>query len=217
MRYAQGIHTPLMHLTPALLNFSFIDNILLLISVCDLINLDITALETIACTMQLPEHRIEKVGTINNVVFYNDSKATTTASTLAAVEKLCNRSLHLFLGGLSKGVDRAPFIAQLKDKVQHIYCFGREADALYAMCVNNNISTTHHPTLDNAVSTCLSIISPGDCVLLSPSGSSYDLYENYEQRGKHFKELVADYIQKYTSTQIPLCSATADEYTNTNS
>jgi len=199
MRYAENLHTPIMTLTHELLNFSFIDNILLLAAVCDLIHLDATALKTIACTMQLPEHRIEKVGSINTIDFYNDSKATTTASTLAAVEKLHNRPLHLFLGGLSKGVDRAPFITQLKNKTKHIYCFGREADALYAMCINNNIPASQYDTLDGAVHSCLLKVEPGDCVLLSPSGSSYDLYENYEQRGKHFKELIALYIQKNTS------------------
>lgn len=196
MRYTQGVHISLMHLTPALTDLTFIENIVLLTAACDLIHLDVTALETIACTMQLPEHRIEKTGTINTIDFYNDSKATTTASTLAAVEKLHNRPLHLFLGGLSKGVDRAPFIAQLKNTVKHIYCFGREADALYTMCAYNNIPTSQHTTLDNAVHSCLLAIQPGDCVLLSPAGSSYDLYKNYEQRGKHFKELVTLYIQK---------------------
>ena len=114
MRYTQGIHTQITKLTAALHNLSFIDNILLLVAACDLINLDVTALKTIAHTVQLPEHRIEKIATINNIDFYNDSKATTTASTLAAIEKLRNRPLHLFLGGLSKGVDRAPFIHNYK-------------------------------------------------------------------------------------------------------
>jgi UDP-N-acetylmuramoylalanine--D-glutamate ligase len=194
MRYACGIHTHLMALTPALLNLSFIDNILLLAATCDLMLLDITALKTIAHTVQLPEHRVEKVGTYNNVDFYNDSKATTTASTMAAVEKLHNRPLHLFLGGLSKGVDRAPFIAQLRNQVKHIYCFGKEAADLQNICITNQIPANHFTTLDEAVAACTATIKPNDCVLLSPAGSSYDLYENYEQRGKHFKKLIKEYI-----------------------
>jgi UDP-N-acetylmuramoylalanine--D-glutamate ligase len=196
VRYARGIHTPLMPLTQTLLNLSFIDNVLILVSTCDLMQLNPYVLETIATSIKLPEHRIEYSGTINNVSFYNDSKATTTASTLAAIEKLKNRPLHLFLGGLSKGVDRAPFIAQLKDRVKQIYCFGKEADMLYSMCINNAIPATHHATLDEAVDACLSIVQPHDCVLLSPAGSSFDLYENYEHRGNHFKELIAHYIAK---------------------
>lgn len=198
MRYTAGLHTPVMLLTSALLNLSFIDNILLLTAACDLLNINNQALQTIATTVQLPEHRVEKIGNINNIDFYNDSKATTTASTLAAVEKLHNRPLHLFLGGLSKGVDRAPFVAQLKNQVKHIYCFGKEAESLYAMCIANHIAATHCATLSDAVNACTITAQPGDCVLLSPAGSSYDLYENYEQRGKHFKELITHYIRNNT-------------------
>lgn len=195
MRYAHGIHMPLIELTSALLDLSFIDNILILASVCDLMNFDMHALHKIASTTQLPAHRIEKICTFNDVVFYNDSKGTTTVSTLAAVEKLQPNPLHLFLGGLSKGVDRAPFVAQLKNKVKHIYCFGKEADTLLQMCFDNNITATQHENLDDAVNTCMVKIEAGDYVLLSPAGSSFDLYENYEHRGNHFKELIKGTIR----------------------
>ncbi len=197
MRYAQHVHTVIMELTPALIDLTFIDNTLLLAAACDLLNLDITALEKVAHTVQLPEHRVEKVGTLNNIDFYNDSKATTTASTLAAVEKLRNRPLHLFLGGLSKGVDRTPFIQQLHNQVKHIYCFGKEAESLYLMCLAHHIPATQYTTLNEAVLTCTNKMESGDCVLLSPAGSSYDLYDNYEQRGKHFKELIMEYIKNW--------------------
>jgi UDP-N-acetylmuramoylalanine--D-glutamate ligase len=203
IRYAQGTHTPIMQLTPALIDLTFIDNIISLTAVCDLLNLNTTALKAIAHTVQLPEHRIEKIGAINNIDFYNDSKATTTASTLAAVAKLRNRPLHLFLGGLSKGVDRAPFIKQLQRQVKHIYCFGKEAEALYNMCIVNNIPATSFATLNDAVNACTLLTTSGDCVLLSPAGSSYDLYENYEQRGKHFKELVMNFIKNGAHNSTP--------------
>jgi len=195
MRYAHGIHTLVMKLTPALLDLTFLENIVLLIAACDLLKLDSTVLQATAHDVQLPQHRVEKIGTLNNIDFYNDSKATTTASTLAAVDKLYNRPLHLFLGGLSKGVDRAPFIKQLQNKTKHIYCFGKEAEALYNMCLMYQIPATQCTTLDEAVAMCTTTMQSGDCVLLSPAGSSYDLYDNYEQRGKHFKELVMNYIK----------------------
>lgn len=197
MRYAHTVHTPLMMLTPELHNLSFIDNILILVSVCDLMGLDMHALHTIACTTSLPEHRMEYLGIINNVTFYNDSKATTTASTLAAVEKLKHKPLHLFLGGLSKGVDRAPFVAQLKNQVKYVYCFGKEALQLHEMCIKNNISSLYFTTLHEAFIACIHAINDNDCVLLSPAGSSFDLYDNYEKRGEHFKQLVAHYTQRH--------------------
>jgi UDP-N-acetylmuramoylalanine--D-glutamate ligase len=196
MRLADNTNTPLIELTPALQELSFIDNILVIAGICDLMKLDINALHTVASTIKLPAHRVEKIKTINGVTFYNDSKATTTASALAAVEKLNHHPLHLFLGGLSKGVDRAPFVAQLKNKVKYIYCFGKEAQELYTMCKSNDIHAMHFATLDDAVAACTIAVEPHDYVLLSPAGSSFDLYENYEHRGNHFKELVTKYCDK---------------------
>ena len=63
------------------------------------------------------------------------------------------------------------------------------------MCIAHHFPATQYATLNEAVVTCTNIIQSGDCVLLSPAGSSYDLYDNYEQRGKHFKELVINFIQ----------------------
>jgi len=200
MRYEHNVALPLMTITESLLHLSFIDNVVLLVGVCDLMQLNPYALQSIATITELPAHRLEKIGTINNITFYNDSKGTTTVSTLAAIEKLKDRPLHLFLGGLSKGVDRAPFIAQLKNQVKYIYCFGKEAQVLHAICTNNNIPATQHTSLNSAVDTCITKIESGDCVLLSPAGSSFDLYENYEHRGNHFKELVQQFIN---SSHLP--------------
>ena len=69
-----------------------------------------------------------------------------------------------------------------------------------------NIPTTQCTTLNEAVVACTNTIQSGDCVLLSPAGSSYDLYENYEQRGRHFKELIMRFIQRQImiSKKLPL-------------
>jgi UDP-N-acetylmuramoylalanine--D-glutamate ligase len=197
VRYTHTAHVPILTLTPALKNFSFIDNIVLVTAVCDIMNLDNHIIDAVAKNIALPAHRVEHCGRIATIDFYNDSKATTTASTLAAVEKLHNHPLHLFLGGLSKGVDRTFFVGQLKNKVKHIYCFGQEAAQLYDMCKSNDIPAASFATLTEAVAACTNNLMPDDCVLLSPAGSSYDLYENYEHRGNHFKELVREYIKRY--------------------
>ncbi|HMK33206.1 MAG TPA: UDP-N-acetylmuramoyl-L-alanine--D-glutamate ligase, partial [Nitrosopumilaceae archaeon] len=157
--------------------FTFIENILLIISACDILHLNISALHALSNTVTIPEHRLEKCTSFNNIDFYNDSKATTVASSLAAVAQLKTKPLHLFIGGLSKGVDRSSFIAQLKNQVKYIYCFGKEAQILYGLCIQNNIPATQHETLEIAFNSCLSRTQSGDCVLLSPAGSSYDLYE----------------------------------------
>ena len=193
--YARGIDIPLMPLTYEMHALSFIENIIIICAICDAMNLNKEIIQQVATLAHLPAHRLENIGTFNTITFYNDSKATTTASTLAAVQKLKDKPLHLFLGGLSKGVDRAPFVAQLKNNVKHIYCFGKEASELYKMCKNNGIPAMHFATLNDALAACINQIESRDCVLLSPAGSSYDLYENYEVRGNHFKELVEKYIK----------------------
>lgn len=190
MCYSENIYRPIITLNNALLSFSFLENIVLLAAACDLLNLDPALLYHIPSTTQLPEHRLEKVATINGVDFYNDSKSTTTASTLAAVEKFKHRPVHLFIGGLSKGVNREPFIAHLKQYVQYIYCFGKEAAEIYTFCIKNEISAQQFTDLDSAFAACITNIKSGDIVLFSPAGSSYDLYKNYEERGTHFKNLV---------------------------
>lgn len=165
-----------------------------------LASIDFSIVDPMSCQI---EHRIERFATINGITYYNDSKATTTTSTLAAVQKLAtkNSPIILILGGLGKGVDRGPMIKELKKYVKEIVVFGKEADILEKMCKNEDIPCQSFKNLDDAV---LAIISPkkalksnfsakpGDIVVLSPSGSSYDLFKNYEERGKYFKKLVLE-------------------------
>jgi len=178
------------HLTEPLASFSFITNIITIAALSDLLSIDSRIVNRLPSITQLPPHRLEKVATYRGVEFYNDSKSTTIASTNAALNRLHNRSIHLFIGGLSKGVDRTEFIAHLPKNIQHVYCFGQEAPILHKICMNNNITATSHRTLDEAFDVCITRIQENNVVLLSPSGSSYDLYSNYEERGNHFKSLV---------------------------
>lgn len=156
--------------------------------------LDIS-LETVQNNLQetaLPAHRLELVNTINGVNFYDDSKGTTPAATLAAVYKLHanNRPVILILGGLSKGIDRAPLVAQLKDKVSFIYCIGKERVQLGTWCQANGIAHIAIETLDDTFNHFQRTMKPGDQLLLSPAGSSFDQFKDYKDRGDYFKQLV---------------------------
>ena len=139
------------------------------------------------------EHRLEHIAVIKGVVFYNDSKSTIPASTLAAVKNVTAKRIMLFLGGLSKGIDRTPLIAQLANKSIHVFCFGKEAEQLHAICAVNSIPSSSSANLDDAFALCVQTAGSGDCVLFSPAGSSFDLFENYEKRGEKFKQLVNTY------------------------
>lgn len=140
----------------------------------------------------IPAHRLEKVATVNNIHFYDDSKATIPQSTLAAVQQLHDHRLILFLGGVSKGVDRSSLIAQLPSSIKHIFCFGKEADQLHAWCTARQIPASAHATLQEAFDQCIKKAEEHDHVLFSPAGASFDLYSNYQERGNQFKKLVHD-------------------------
>ena len=141
------------------------------------------------------EHRLEKVATINGITFYNDSKSTTPASTLAAVEQLEQKKsrILLFLGGLSKGIDRTDLIRKLKHKNILVLCFGAEAAGLFHLCRSAQMTAFQAQSLKEAFNLAMPLLKPESVALLSPAGSSFDEFKNYEDRGRFFKELIAQY------------------------
>lgn len=161
-------------------------NWLILAAALDLLNITLPVLDTI----EIPDHRLEHIGTARNIAFYNDSKSTIPEATLAAVHKLQPAPIVLFIGGISKGVDRTHFCAKLSDQVKEVICFGAEAHELYHACRLHNIIATTHATLEEAFAYCMQQATAGDIVLFSPAGASFDLFPNYQARGARFKELV---------------------------
>lgn len=146
--------------------------------------------------IKLPSSRLEFIATINETDYYNDSKSTLMQATLAAIESLKNRPIILLLGGISKGVDRTPYIAQLKDKVERIICFGTESNRLAQICNNNGIPNETHKTLETAFISAYKKTLPGKIVILSPGGASFDLFQNYHERGETFKKLLLNLQQQ---------------------
>lgn len=169
---------------------SYLENVIILSAVMHMLHLKLDNFVEVVDQQELPHHRLEKVATINGVDFYNDSKATIPASTLAAIEKIQGKPIILFLGGVSKGVDRSDFVAQLKDKVKFVYCFGKEAEQLKTFCDMSNIPAYAYPTLDKAFNTLPKNMQTNDQVLFSPAGASFDLFADYQKRGEHFIKLV---------------------------
>ena len=146
------------------------------------------------CTsLSIPEHRFERIGTYLGITFYNDSKATISESTLESLARCANKPVILFLGGISKGVDRSSLIKQLPKTCKSVICFGKEADTLQQLCAARGLTSSSHPTLESAWNTCTAQASEGDTVLFSPAGASYDLFKNYEERGNAFKKLVTQF------------------------
>ncbi len=195
-------HTELViaQLSPTVLEITFAQNWLVLCAALHLQGISCAALESWVSEVSLPAHRLEKVATSTGIDFYNDSKATTPQSTLAAVQKLSERPILLFLGGLSKGINRSDLIQALAHRVKTIYCFGKEAPQLAEFCKKYGILCEQFTTLDAAFSAATAQAQAGDQLLFSPAGSSFDLFANYEERGAYFKNLVLAYQQETKKT-----------------
>lgn len=140
---------------------------------------------------KLPAHRAELVRTINGVDFIDDSKSTVVEATLHALA-MNNKPTILLLGGVSKGVCRHKIFQKLKEfaHLKQLIFFGHEAEKLYQQAVFDFKNISSCLNLEEAVELAKKLAVSGDIILFSPSGASFDLFNNYEERGKRFRELI---------------------------
>ena len=136
------------------------------------------------------EHRIEYITEKNGVEFYNDSKATNTDSAIKGLEAM-NRPVVLIGGGYDKKSDYSDWIKAFPGKVKHLITLGETADRIIETCEANSFKNYQKAsTLEEAVQLAYDKAEPGDSILLSPACASWDMFENFEQRGNMFKEYV---------------------------
>jgi len=133
------------------------------------------------------EHRLELVTAINGVAFYNDSKATNVDATMKALESFPGK-IHLILGGKDKGSDYSVLNPLLRERTKRAYLIGAAAEKIAAQ-IQGAVPLVRSGTLDRAVRQAFEAAAPGDVVLLAPACASFDQFENYEHRGRVFKEL----------------------------
>ncbi len=134
---------------------------------------------------ELP-HRMEFLGEFNGVKFYNDSKSTTVDSTFKALKSFKDNKVVLLLGGVHKG-ESYKKIGENKN-LKKIICYGEARDLIFEDL--KNLDITKVDNFYNAVKKSLEIADKGDIVLLSPACSSFDEFENFEQRGELFRRLI---------------------------
>jgi UDP-N-acetylmuramoylalanine--D-glutamate ligase len=138
---------------------------------------------------QHAEHRLETVATIRDMEFINDSKSSTLNSTWFALENT-PRPIIWIVGGVEPGNDYT-FLRQLvRTKVKAIICLGLDTSRIQETFSELNIPMLHTQSMDEAVENAYYMGDHGDAVLLSPACPSFDLYENYEERGKAFRKAV---------------------------
>ena len=137
------------------------------------------------------EHRLEKVKKIRGVEFINDSKATNVNSAWYALESVPGKIVWI-VGGTDKGNDYSALMEPARKKVKAIVCLGLDNKKIIEIFQHIVPMITETRSAKDAVSQCMELSEPGDTVLLSPACASFDLFENYEDRGRQFKAAVRE-------------------------
>lgn len=137
------------------------------------------------------EHRMEYVSTVRGVEFINDSKATNVNSTWFALESM-QKPVVLILGGVDKGNDYSLMRSLVNEKVKAIVCMGVDNRKIHEAFQNDVPLIVNTGSARDAVKSSFHLAEKGDVVLLSPACASFDLFKNYEDRGRQFKEAVRD-------------------------
>ena len=137
------------------------------------------------------EHRMEFVATVRGVDFINDSKATNVNSTWYALESM-QKSTVLILGGVDKGNDYELIAELVKEKVKAIVCMGTDNKKIIEFFKDKVSTIVEVDSAKKAVNASFKLAEKGDLVLMSPACASFDLFKNYEDRGRQFKESVKE-------------------------
>jgi UDP-N-acetylmuramoylalanine--D-glutamate ligase len=139
-------------------------------------------------------HRLEPVAEIDGVRFVNDSKATNVASATVGIRAF-DAGVHAILGGSEKGEPFAPLLEPIRERCAACYLTGASADRLaeeLAPALETGVELHRCVDLEDAVRRAATAAAPGEVVLLSPACASFDAFENFEQRGDRFREVVGD-------------------------
>lgn len=151
----------------------------------------------IASTFTGVEHRIELVREINGIKFYNSSIDSSPSRTIAALSTFKNKVI-LIAGGKDKGIPYEPLGQVIAEKVKILLLIGATAPRIeeaynnyvHQTDIESEVKIIHCSTYEEIVTRAYSEAVPGDCIILSPASTSFDMFKNFEQRGNVFKELV---------------------------
>lgn len=173
-----------------------IENVLCAISACKFLGISNKDIASAISSFSGVEHRLEYVRTFENTEFYNDSKATNPEATIKAIEAISyekqNKKIILLAGGKDKNTPLDEMIKEIKNKIYKVILFGEAKDRFLSELSKHNYQNTEIASnLEDAIKT--SIKSEADIVLFSPACASFDMFKNYEERGKKFKQIINSY------------------------
>lgn len=141
------------------------------------------------------EHRIEFIREIDGVKWYNDSIGTSPTRTIAGLNAF-DEKIVLIAGGYDKNLDYEPIAKPILDNVSTLILMGQTAEKIFLAVkaegerINKEVNTYMCETLEETVKLAKKFAKPGEVVLFSPASASFDLFKNFDERGKKFKEIV---------------------------
>jgi UDP-N-acetylmuramoylalanine--D-glutamate ligase len=165
-----------------------VENVLAAVCIARVAGVSAEAIRSAVAGFAAVEHRLEFVAEKRGVAYYNDSKATNVDATMKAVESFAG-GVHLILGGKDKNSDYSLLAPLLRKRVKAVYTIGSAAEKIERQ-LDGVVKMVTAGTMDAAVTAAAKVAVEGDTVLLAPACSSFDQFENYEHRGRAFRELV---------------------------
>ena len=169
-------------------------NLCACLAIMNILNLPLENIMSAFSKRNLMQHRVEEFISINGTKFINDSKSTNAESTLNALKSV-NENIILIMGGDKKEMSYKMLIEIINNKVKLLVIIGENKDYLFEE-LTVDVKKICFDTLESAADYIFTIMSPGDTVLMSPGTSSYYMYDNYEHRGGHFKNIVMNYASQ---------------------
>jgi UDP-N-acetylmuramoylalanine--D-glutamate ligase len=169
-----------------------INNIMFILGACKILDLDIPKAINSIKEFKPLEHRMEFVGNINGVDYYNDSIATIPESTIDAIEAIGNINT-IIVGGNDRGIPLVSLIEYLKKSdIENIICLPKTGEYIRDGLEGSNKNVIFTEKLEEAVKISKEITKKNTVCLLSPAASSYGYFKNFEERGKLFKQYVLE-------------------------
>ncbi len=165
-----------------------VENVLAGVCAAKLAGIENEVIRATVAQFKAVEHRLEHVRTVRGIDYFNDSKATNVDATLKALASFPS-GIHLILGGKDKNSDYTQLAALLRERVAAVYTIGSAAEKIERELAGV-VKIEQAETLARAVALANAAATPGEIVLLAPACSSFDQFENYEHRGRTFRDLV---------------------------
>lgn len=165
-----------------------LENVMSALAVGAFCGVSIESMRTTIGAFRGVEHRLEFVAELNGIRFYNDSKATNVDAAIKSLEAFPG-GVIVILGGKDKGSDYSPLTRLVHERCRHAILIGAAADKI-ARAIEGAAPIHRAASMEEAVELGFSLGSPGDVVLLAPACASFDMFGNFEHRGRVFKEAV---------------------------